>query len=234
MGELENKEKQATPDSQDNLPTETDEERKARRRREQDDGAKQEALRLKAKAEKLEALLVKDAVSRAKTDEGYLLQLAEDDAELAEKAAKQISHNGRNFKDLGEYRKFIELKDEGGKFDLEAKARDLAEKMFQEFQAKQSLSGVEKVKENLLAKFASEESKAKAEAKWNLLSKAVTSTESAEEVAEMVLAAVKVDKKAKSDENVMKFGSVPSGNRRPSETKPQFTEMDRLLGLDRI
>jgi len=32
----------------------------------------------------LEALLVKDAVLRAKTDEGYLLKLAEEDSELAD------------------------------------------------------------------------------------------------------------------------------------------------------
>lgn len=232
MGKLEQEQNAALQNEAN--PQESDEQRKARRHLEQEEGAKAEALRQKALADKREALLVKEAVARAKTDEGYLLRLAEEDPDAADKAAKQLSHNGKNFKDLGEYKQFLELKDDGDKFDFERKARELAERMFQEFQAKASMSGVDKVKDNLLAKFTTEESRTKAEAKWNLLSKAVSSVETAEEVAEMVLASVKVDKKAKSDEKVMNFGSVPSGSRKPTETRPQFTEMDRALGLDRF
>jgi hypothetical protein len=215
-------------------PEESDEQRKARRKLEQESGAKAEALRQKALADKREALLVKEAVSRAKTDEGYLLKLAEEDPDAADKAAKQLSHNGKNFKDLGEYKQFLDLKGDGDKFDMERRIQDQVEQRFQAYLAKQSMSGVDKVKDNLLSKFTTEESRTKAEAKWNLLSKAVSSTETAEEVAEMVLASVKVDKKAKSDEKVMNFGSVPSGSRKPTETKPQYTEMDRALGLDRF
>jgi hypothetical protein len=228
MGELEQEQDAALNKGN---PQESDEERKARRKVEQDNGAKAEALRQKALADKREALLVKEAVTRAKTDEGYLLKLAEDDPDAADKAAKQLSHNGKAFKDLGEYKQYLGMKGDGDKFDMERRIQEQVEQRFQDYLSKQSMSGVDKVKETMLSKFTSEETRAKAEAKWNLLSKAVTSTESAEEIAEMVLSTVKVDKKAKTDEKVMNFGSVPTGSRRPTETKPQWTDMDRALGL---
>lgn len=207
---------------------ETAEERKLRRQKEQDEGAKQEALRQKERADKYESRLINESVKKTTENPNYLLELHEQDPDLAEKVTKSLTYNGKEINSFDEFQRLIQSSSKTPEIteDVMRKQFDL---WFEEKRKHELYSSSGKVVDD---KFASlnDEQREVAHAKYKLVvgDRKVTPDE-AREISDMVTLTVKRDKKAIRDEAITKFGSNGLSGNYSAPSKSNETEWAREI-----
>jgi hypothetical protein len=176
---------------------ETPEERKLRRQNEQDTGSRQEALRQKERAEKYESMLINESVKKTTENPNYLLELHEQDPDLAEKVTKSLTYNGQEITSFDEYQKLIRTT--SNPVVTEDVIRKQFEVWYEEKRKSELYSSSGKVVDDKFSNL-TDEQRDLAQAKYKLVvgDRKVTPDE-AREIADMVTLTVKRDKKAVRD-----------------------------------
>lgn len=206
---------------------ETDEQRKARRHREQEEGRKLQEER--ARASRLEEQLINFHVEKAQSDQTYLLDLYDRDPQVADKVAKKFQkEDGTRIRSFSE---FAEYSAPGRKI-THNQNREEFERWYEEKRKEEEVQTAKKVARDAF-KHLTEEQREQAQEEFEYLSQGRHLTvDDGERIASIV--AAKFPKSKRPVSGITPTSSYHTSEREPKERDETVKEMEKALGLEAI